>query len=107
MGAKFTLVLDTDDPAGLRDALEIALLLNRNHNTGYESSMPKAKIGKIAMQARRLPPLFQELRGRKVDRTCPQELNFLKKVLDRSGLPGYIINVTGRMDLPRTIKKTS
>lgn len=49
MGAKFTLVLDTDDPAGLRDALEIALLLNRNHNTGYESSMPKAKIGKIAM----------------------------------------------------------
>lgn len=49
MGAKFTLVLDTDDPRGLRDALEIALLLNRNHNTGYESSMPKAKIGKIAM----------------------------------------------------------
>jgi|TARA_B100000900_G_scaffold366130_1_gene341820 hypothetical protein len=49
MGAKFTLVLDTDDSAGLRDALEIALLLNRNHNTGYESSIPKAKIGKIAM----------------------------------------------------------
>jgi len=49
MGAKFTLVLDTDDPQGLRDALEIALLLNRNHGTGYESSAPKAKIGKIAL----------------------------------------------------------
>lgn len=49
MGAKFTLVLDTDDPVGLRDALEIALLLNRNHGTGYESSAPKAKIGKIAL----------------------------------------------------------
>ena len=49
MGAKFTLVLDTDDPQGLRDALEIALLLNRNHNTGYESQVPKAKIGKIAL----------------------------------------------------------
>lgn len=31
MGAKFTIVLDTDDPQGLRDALEIAVLLNRNH----------------------------------------------------------------------------
>ena len=49
MGAKFTLVLDTDDPQGLRDALDIALLLNKNHSTGYESSMPKAKIGKIAL----------------------------------------------------------
>ena len=49
MGAKFTIILDTDDPQGLRDALEIATILNRNHNTGYESSMPKAKIGKIAM----------------------------------------------------------
>ena len=49
MGAKFTIVLDTDDPQGLRDALEIATILNRNHNTGYESSITKAKIGKIAM----------------------------------------------------------
>lgn len=49
MGAKFTLVLDTDDPQGLRDALDIALLLNKNHATGYESSVPKAKIGKIAL----------------------------------------------------------
>ena len=49
MGARFTIVLDTDDPQGLRDALEIATILNRNHNTGYESSIPKAKIGKIAM----------------------------------------------------------
>ena len=49
MGAKFTIVLDTDDPQGLRDALEIALLLNKNHGTGYESSITKAKIGKISM----------------------------------------------------------
>jgi hypothetical protein len=33
MGAKFTIVLDTDDPQGLRDALEIATILNRNHGT--------------------------------------------------------------------------
>jgi hypothetical protein len=26
MGAKFTIVLDTDDPQGLRDALEIAMI---------------------------------------------------------------------------------
>ena len=31
MGAKFTIVLDTDDPQGLRDALQIAILLNKNH----------------------------------------------------------------------------
>jgi len=49
MGAKFTIVLDTDDPQGLRDALDIALLLNKNHGTGYESSITKAKIGKISM----------------------------------------------------------
>jgi hypothetical protein len=49
MGAKFTIVLDTDDPQGLRDALEIATILNRNHGTGYESGVMKAKIGKIAM----------------------------------------------------------
>jgi hypothetical protein len=49
MGAKFTIVLDTDDPVGLRDALEIATILNRNHRTGYESGVTKAKIGKIAL----------------------------------------------------------
>ena len=49
MGMKMTIILDTDDPQGLRDALEIATILNRNHNTGYESSITKAKIGKIAM----------------------------------------------------------
>ena len=49
MGAKFTIVLDTDDPQGLRDALEIATILNRNHNTGYKSSITKAKIGKITL----------------------------------------------------------
>lgn len=51
MGAKFTIVLDTDDPQGLRDALEIATILNRNHapsslDGGYNV---KAKIGKIAL----------------------------------------------------------
>jgi hypothetical protein len=49
MGAKFTLVLDTDDPQGLRDALEIARLLNKNHHTGLGESLPKAKIGKISL----------------------------------------------------------
>ena len=49
MGAKFTIVLDTDDPQGLRDALEIATILNRNHRTGYESGITKAKIGKVAL----------------------------------------------------------
>ena len=49
MGARFTIVLDTDDPQGLRDALEIATILNRNHSTldgGYNT---KAKIGKISL----------------------------------------------------------
>jgi len=51
MGAKFTIVLDTDDPQGLRDALEIATILNKNHHTITEDpyTTPKAKIGKIAL----------------------------------------------------------
>ena len=49
MGAKFTIVLDTDDPQGLRDALEIATILNRNHRTLSADSPGKAKIGKIAL----------------------------------------------------------
>jgi len=48
MGAKFTLVLDTDDPQGLRDALEIAQLLNKNHNNlSYSSN--SIEIGKISL----------------------------------------------------------
>ncbi len=39
MGAKFTIVLDTDDPQGLRDALEIATLLNKNHHTSVQRSI--------------------------------------------------------------------
>jgi hypothetical protein len=47
MGAKFTIVLDTDDPQGLRDALEIATLLNKSHQTfGPEV---KASFGKIPL----------------------------------------------------------
>ena len=49
MGAKFTIVLDTEDPQGLRDALEIAMLLNRNHGTLGSNPAVKAKIGKIAL----------------------------------------------------------
>lgn len=49
MGARFTIVLDTDDPQGLRDALEIATILNRNHGTLDGSYNVKAKIGKIAL----------------------------------------------------------
>ena len=49
MGARFTIVLDTDDPQGLRDALEIATILNKNHGTLGADSPGKAKIGKIAL----------------------------------------------------------
>jgi len=49
MGAKFTIVLDTDDPQGLRDALQIATILNRNHHTGTASYINKAKISKIEL----------------------------------------------------------
>ncbi len=49
MGAKFTIVLDTDDPQGLRDALEIATILNKNHGTLGGNPGAKAKIGKIAL----------------------------------------------------------
>ena len=49
MGARFTIVLDTDDPQGPRDALEIATILNRNHGTLDGAYNVKAKIGKIAL----------------------------------------------------------
>ena len=50
MGARFTIVLDTDDPQGLRDALEIATILNRNHGTFSDlNPSVKVKIGKIAL----------------------------------------------------------
>jgi len=47
MGAKFTIVLDTDDPQGLRDALEIATILNKNHQAF--GSEVKASFGKIRL----------------------------------------------------------
>ena len=49
MGARFTIVLDTDDPQGLRDALEVATILNRNHGTLDGVYNVKSKIGKIAL----------------------------------------------------------
>ena len=50
MGARFTIVLDTDDPQGLRDALEVATILNRNHGTLSDlNPSAKVKIGKIAL----------------------------------------------------------
>tara|TARA_R110002020_G_scaffold328411_2_gene544380 strand:+ start:410 stop:664 length:255 start_codon:yes stop_codon:yes gene_type:complete len=49
MGMKMTIILDTDDPQGLRDALEIATILNRNHGTIESAYNFKAKIGKIAL----------------------------------------------------------
>ena len=48
MGAKFTIVLDTDDPQGLRDALEVARLLNKNRQT-QSGTYIKAEIGKIGL----------------------------------------------------------
>ena len=51
MGARFTIVLDTDDPQGLRDALEIAMILNKNHHTITKEpyTTPKASLSKIAL----------------------------------------------------------
>ncbi len=49
MGMKMTIILDTDDPQGLRDALEIATILNRNHGTLDGAYNAKATIGKIAL----------------------------------------------------------
>lgn len=49
MGMKMTIIFDTDDPQGLRDALEIATILNRNHGTLGGNPSAKAKIGKIAL----------------------------------------------------------
>ena len=49
MGMKMTIILDTDDPQGLRDALEIATILNRNHGTLGGAYNVKATIGKIAL----------------------------------------------------------
>jgi len=49
MGAKFTIILDTDDPQGLRDALQIATILNRNHHTGADSYANKVKLSKIEL----------------------------------------------------------
>ena len=49
MGAKLTIILDTDDPQGLRDALQIATILNKNHHTGAVSYTNKAKISKIEL----------------------------------------------------------
>ena len=48
MGARFTIVLDTDDPQGLRDALEIAILLNKNHQTFFGPEV-KASFGKVRL----------------------------------------------------------
>ena len=49
MGARFTIILDTDDPQGLRDALQIATILNRNHHTGAGSYANKVKLSKIEL----------------------------------------------------------
>jgi hypothetical protein len=48
MGAKFTIVLDTDDPQGLRDALQIALLLNKNHGNRHPLGT-KVELTKIPL----------------------------------------------------------
>ena len=45
MGAKFTIVLDTDDQKGLRDALDIAVLLNKSAGNSPPSGM--ANLSKI------------------------------------------------------------
>ena len=57
MGARFTIVLDTDDPQGLRDALEIATLLNKNHQTfgpEVEASFGKVRLIKLVRDVAKL-----------------------------------------------------
>lgn len=49
MGSKFTIVLDTDDPQGLRDALDMITVLNRNHRLLAGNARVKAKMGKIEL----------------------------------------------------------
>ena len=53
MGAKFTIILDTDDTQGLKDALEVATLLHkrhvgRPHGVGHGLG-PQVHLSKIPM----------------------------------------------------------
>ena len=48
MGAKFTIILDTDDTQGLRDALEVATLLHTRH-VGALQGAPQVRLSKIPM----------------------------------------------------------
>ena len=57
MGARFTIVLDTDDRQGLRDALEIATILNKNHQTfgpEVEASFGKVRLIKLVRDVAKL-----------------------------------------------------
>jgi hypothetical protein len=69
MGAKFTIVLDTDDPQGLRDALEIAVLLNRNHGGSGAQTAEFTKIPLIKL----VRTVAREVENNKMDsslRSC-------------------------------------
>lgn len=54
MGAKFTIILDTDDTQGLKDALEVATLLHKRHvgepvRSGVRAELPRVHLSKIPM----------------------------------------------------------
>ena len=77
MGAKFTIVLDTDDPKGLRDALEIASLLNKNHGLSSPSGS-RAEIGKIP-----LIKLVREVAKKVEEGKMDSSLRDCKRFVDR------------------------
>jgi hypothetical protein len=63
MGAKFTIVLDTDDPQGLRDALEIATILNRNHGGSGAQTVEFTRISLIKL----VRTVAREVENKKMD----------------------------------------
>jgi hypothetical protein len=76
MGAKFTIVLDTDDPQGLRDALEIATILNKNHRARVGNPSVKAKIGKIAL-IKLVRDVVKKAESGKMDSSLPDSKRFV------------------------------
>ena len=91
MGAKFTIVLDTDDRKGLRDALDIAVPLNKS--AGNSPTLGMANLSKI--QTIKLVRLVaKEVRAEKMDDSLRASKEFVDGIwhdLTTSGkTPDYI-----------------
>ena len=90
MGAKFTIVLDTDDHKGLRDALDIAILLNKSAGN---PSLPKATLSKIQL-IKLVRLVAKEVRAEKMDDSLRASKEFVDGIwhdLTTSGrTPDYI-----------------